>query len=302
MTPFAIAGIQMYLNHGSNLDAMRHRIDLTMHLYPWVQMVMFSELACYGPLLQYAQPLPGTAEEAFQDIARRHRIWLVNGSMYERRDGQIYNTTSIINPDGEVIGRYRKMFPFKPLEVGVAAGDEFFAWDIEGVGKFGILNCYDIWFPETSRQLTAMGVEAIIHPVMTHTIDRDVDIAISHATAAMMQCYVFDVNGLGAGGNGQSCVFDPSGNAVYRGDVTEQIIPIEIDLELARRSRERGLRGLGQMTKSFRDRPADYPVYDRARFDRSYLDSLGPIATPRRVDAPPPANIHTLPARRSFVK
>ena len=59
MTPFAIAGIQMYLNHGSNLEAMRHRVDLTMHLYPWVQMVMFSELACYGPLLQHAQPLPG---------------------------------------------------------------------------------------------------------------------------------------------------------------------------------------------------------------------------------------------------
>ena len=66
---------------------------------------------------------------------------------------------------------------------------------------------------------------------MTHTIDRDVDIAISHATSSMMQCYVFDVNGLGAGGNGQSCVFDPSGRALYRGDATEQIIPIEIDME-----------------------------------------------------------------------
>ena len=41
MTPFAIAGIQMYLGHGSNADMMRQRIDLTMHLYPWVQMVMF---------------------------------------------------------------------------------------------------------------------------------------------------------------------------------------------------------------------------------------------------------------------
>ena len=120
MTPFAIAGIQMQLGHGSNIEAMRQRIDLTMHLYPWVQMVMFSELACFGPLLQHAQPLPGAAEEAFQDIARHHRIWLVNGSMYERRDGGIYNTTSVINPDGEVVGRYRKMFPFLPLEQGVA--------------------------------------------------------------------------------------------------------------------------------------------------------------------------------------
>jgi predicted amidohydrolase len=301
MKPFAIAGIQMFLNHGSNVDAMRHRIDLTMHLYPWVQMVMFSELACYGPLLQHAQPLPGAAEAEFQQMARHHRIWLVNGSMYERRDGGIYNTTSVINLDGDVVGRYRKMFPFRPLEQGVQPGDEFFAFDIEGVGKFGILNCYDMWFPETSRQLTAMGVEVILHPVMTHTIDRDVDIAISHATSAMMQCYIFDVNGLGAGGNGQSCVFDPSGRVLHRCDATEQIVPIEIDLEQVRRSRERGIRGLGQMAKSFRDRPAEFPVY-RHNFDTSYLDSLGPLVTPRRVDAPPPVNVQTLPVRRSLIK
>ncbi|NJM30416.1 MAG: carbon-nitrogen hydrolase family protein [Rhizobiales bacterium] len=301
MTPFAIAGIQMHLNHGSNIDAMKHRVDLTMHLYPWVQMVMFSELAVYGPLLQHAQPLPGTSEAAFQEMARQHKIWLINGSMYERRDGGIYNTTSIIDPGGEVIGRYRKMFPFRPLEEGVQAGSEFFSWEIEGVGKFGILNCYDIWFPETSRQLTADGVDVILHPVMTHTIDRDVDIAISHATSAMMQSYIFDFNGLGAGGNGQSCVFDPAGRVLHRCDATEQIVPIEIDLEQVRRSRERGLRGLGQMAKSFRDRPAEFPVYQKG-FDTSYLESLGPLATPRRGEQAPPANVATLPVRRSFVK
>ena len=301
MVPFSIAGIQMQLGHGSNLDAIRQRIDLTMHLYPWVQMVMLSELAMFGPLLHHAQPLPGAAEEELQTIARHHRIWLVNGSMYERRDGGIYNTTSVIDPEGHVIGRYSKMFPFTPLEAGVQPGEEFFVWDIEGVGRFGLLNCYDMWFPETSRQLTAMGAEVILHPVMTHTIDRDIDLTVAHATSAMMQCYVFDINGLGAGGNGQSAVFDPSGRKLHQADVTEQIIPIEIDLEQVRRSRERGIRGLGQMAKSFRDRPAEFPVY-REGFDRSYLDGLGALATPRRADGPGPANVQTLPVRRSFIR
>lgn len=300
MAHFSIAGLQMYLGHGSNLDAMRQRVDLTMHLYPWVQMVMFSELACYGPLLQHAQPLPGAAEDAFRDIAAHHRIWLVNGSMYERREGAIYNTTSVINPEGEVVGRYRKMFPFLPLEQGVAAGTEFLAFDIDGVGRFGVLNCYDLWFPETARQLTSSGVEVILHPVMTHTIDRDVDLTIAQATSAMFQCYVFDINGLGAGGNGQSAVFDPAGRALHRADATEQVIPIEIDLAQVRRSRRNGLRGLGQVVKSFRDGPRDFPVYGPS-FDRSYLDSLGPIAQPRR-DAPPAANVAPLPVRRSMVK
>jgi hypothetical protein len=141
----------------------------------------------------------------------------------------------------------------------------------------------------------------ILHPVMTHTIDRDIDLAVSHATSAMMQAYIFDINGLGAGGNGQSAVFDPSGRKLHQADATEQIIPIEIDLEQVRRSRERGIRGLGQMAKSFRDRPVDFPVYGKG-FDTAYLDSLGPVATPRRADGPGPANVQTLPVRRTFVK
>lgn len=301
MIPFAIAGIQMHLGHGSNLEAMRQRLDLTMHLYPWVQMVIFSELSCFGPLLQHAQPLPGTAEEFFQEMAARHRIWLLDGSMYERRDGLIYNTTSIIGPGGEVIGRYRKMFPFLPLEQGVASGTEFFHFDIPGVGRFGVLNCYDIWFPETVRQLTSSGVEVILHPVMTHTADRDVDLTIAHASSAMFQCYVFDVNGLGAGGNGRSAVFDPSGRVLYQGDATEQIIPIEIDLEQVRRSRQNGIRGFGQVIKSFRDRQVQFPVYDAQVFDARYLEALGPLALPRRADAPA-SNVTPLPVRRSLVK
>ena len=301
MTPFAIAGIQMWLGNDSNIVAMKARVDLTMHHYPWVQMVMFSELACFGPLLQNAQSLPGDAENQLAELARRHRIWLINGSMYERKDGAIYNTTSVIDPDGTIVGRYRKMFPFVPLEQGVAPGEEFLAFDVPDVGKFGVLNCYDIWFPETSRQLSSMGVEVILHPVMTHTIDRDVDLVVANATSAMMQAYVFDINGLGAGGNGQSAVFDPSGRALHRADSTEQVIPIEIDLEQVRRQRANGLRGLGQMAKSFRDRPVDFPVYDRETFDTGYLDSLGPLAQPRRSDKPA-TNVTTLPVRKMVVK
>ena len=152
-----------------------------MHLYPWVQMVMFSELAPFGPSLHHAQRLPGPAEEEFQEMAREHKLWLVPGSLYEKRDGAIYNTTPVINPQGEVIARYRKMFPFTPLEEGVTPGEEFCVFDVPDVGRFAVLNCYDIWFPETTRTVTAMGAEVILHPVMTHTIDRDVDLAVAKA-------------------------------------------------------------------------------------------------------------------------
>lgn len=301
MTPFAVAGIQMQLHHGSNIEAMRHRLDLTMQLYPWVQMVMFSELACFGPLLHHAQPLPGAAEEAFQDMAAKHKVWLVNGSMYERREGAIYNTTTVVGPAGEIVGRYRKLFPFLPLEQGVTPGTEFLTFDVPDIGRFGVLNCYDLWIPETARQITSMGVEVILHPVMTLTIDRDVDLAVAHATAAMFQTYVFDINGLGAGGNGQSAVYDPSGRMLHKADAIEQIIPIEIDLEQVRRSRQNGLRGLGQVMKAFRDRPVQFPVYDAVAFDGSYLDSLGPVMTPQRAEVPRTTVDPHHPARPSLV-
>jgi predicted amidohydrolase len=280
---------------------MRHRLAQTMHLYPWVRMVMFSELACFGPLLQYAQPLPGTAEEEFQQMAASHRIWLVNGSMYERKDGLIYNTTTVIDPNGEIIGRYRKMFPFLPMERGVAPGTDFLIFDIEDIGRFGVLNCYDIWFPETVRQLTSLGVEVILHPVMTHTPDRDLDLTIAHAASAMFQAYVIDINGLGAGGNGRSAVFDPSGRLLYQCDASEQTVPIEIDLQQVRHSRENGIRGFGQVLKSYRDRPIEFSVYDRQKFDSTYLNSLGPLVQPQRADLPS-ADVAPLPVRRSMLK
>jgi predicted amidohydrolase len=281
MTPFSIAGIQMHIGHHNNVEAMGQRLDLLMHLYPWVEMVLFSELAPFGATLQLAQTLPGPAEEAFQEMAKKHQVWLLPGSMFEKRDGLIYNSTSVINPAGEVIKRYSKMFPFYPYEEGVTAGDEFCVFDVPEVGRFGVSICYDIWFPETTRTLAAMGAEVILHPVMTTYIDRDVDIVMARAAAASNQCYVFDINGLSAGGNGQSVVIDPSGRTLHHAGSHEEYIPLEIDLDQVRRQRERGIRSLGQPLKSFRDRAVDFSVYDAAS-DSSYLDSLGELKKPQR--------------------
>jgi predicted amidohydrolase len=283
MTPFAIAGIQMYVSAShSNIDTMAYRLDVLMTRFPWVQMVLFSELCAFGPLPGHAQPLPGPAEEAFCRMAARHRIWLIPGSLYEQLDGRIYNTTPVINPDGVVIGRYRKMFPIQPYEVDVAAGAEFLVFDVPEVGRFGVSICYDMWFPETSRTLAAMGAEVILHPTLTDTIDRDVELSIARATAATNQCYFFDINGAGDGGVGRSIIVGPSGYVIHQAQGGEETIPVEINLERVRREREVGILGIGQPLKSFRDRPVDFPVYRRDGIADAYLNSLGPIALPQR--------------------
>lgn len=284
MTPFAIAGVQMHVHAlHSNVDGMIQRLDILMARFPWTQMVLFSELAPFGPLDKFAQLPENETLDKFCAAARKHRVWLIPGSMFlTAPDGQIYNTAVVINPDGVIIRRYAKMFPFRPYEAGIAAGTEFCVFDVPDVGRFGLSICYDIWFPETTRMLTSMGAEVLLNPVLTGTTDRDAELSIARATAAQFQCYVFAVNGLGAGGVGKSIIVDPSATVLHQSAGQEDMFPIEIDLSMVRRQRETGMKGLGQVLKSFRDRSTDFSVYDRASGTDAYLHTLGPLAIPHQ--------------------
>lgn len=299
MTPFAIAGIQMHVAAvHENVTGMVHRIDMTMVRFPWVQMILFSELAPYGPVPENTPEQLDDVIKVFQAKAKQYNVWIIPGSIFVRENGKTYNESIVIDPAGEIVARYRKMFPFAPYEHDVEGGHECLVFDVPEVGRFGLSICYDIWFPETMRQLTAMGAEVLLHPVLTGTIDRDVELSIARATAAMFQCYVFDINGLGAGGVGRSCVVGPAGNLLYQAAGQEEIIPIEVDFDAVRRTRATGLRGLGQTLKSFRDRGCDFPVY-APDFESEYLDSLGNLEMPKQgtrdgIDVPPPADIMPL--------
>lgn len=278
MRPFAVAGLQLKVSgRQSNLPHVCDRIEMLMHLYPWVQMVLVSELATFGGWTGNAMPLPNDVEATYQRLAAKHEIWLIPGSLYEQTETGIYNTAPVINPAGEVIARYRKMFPFMPYEMGVESGTEFCVFDVPDVGRFGLSICYDMWLPETSRTLAAMGAEVILHPTLTASIDRDVELSIVRATAAMNQCFVVDINGIKDGGNGRSILASPTGDLLFEAGSNEEMLPIEIDLDRVRRSREVGLKGLGQPLKSFRDRAVEFKVYDRASGVASYLDTLGPL-------------------------
>jgi predicted amidohydrolase len=283
MKAFSIAGVQMRVNASySNVEAMKLKLDILMHIYPWVDMVVFSELCAHGPLTMHAQEVPGAFEQEMCAAAAKHGVWLLPGSVFERRDGLIFNTASVIDPHGSVVTRYRKMFPFYPYEVGVTPGTEFCVFDVPDVGRFGVSICYDMWFPETTRTLAVMGAEVILHPTLTGTIDRDIELSIVRASAATNQCYFFDVNGLDTGGSGRSIVCGPDGRVIHEAQNHEEFFPIEIDMERVRRSRELGVLRLGQPLKSFRDHRVSFDIYQPGA-SRPYLDSLGALIKPSRV-------------------
>ena len=282
MKPFAIAGVQMWISeNSSNLNRMKSQIDKLMAIYPWIQMVVFSELATHGYFKHHAQPLPGPTEAEFCKIAAKHGIWLIPGSIYEKRNEAIFNTLSVVTPTGTVLARYSKMYPFLPYEEGITPGDDFCVFDIPEIGRFGVSICYDMWFPETTRTLAVMGAEVILHPSLTATVDREVELDIVRSSAAINQCYIVDINGVGEGGNGRSIVCGPDGRVIYQAGNSEEILPLEIDLARVQRSRERGVLRLGQPLKSFRDRKKVYDIYQKDAVN-PYLDNLGPLIKPKR--------------------
>jgi len=282
MATFAIAGLQLEITRSDNLAYLRSEIEAVVARFPWIQMVVLGELSTFGSGTARAEPPGGRVEQEFCRIARALRLWLVPGSFYVREDESIFNLSPVINPAGEVVARYRKMFPFLPYEAGVAPGTDFVVFDVPSIGRFGVSNCYDMWFPETTRTLAAMGAEAIIHPSMTNTIDRDVELAIARANAASNQCYFIDINVAGQLGFGRSIICGPGGEVIHQAGRGREIMPVEIDLEAVRRARLRGWNGIGQVLKSFRDRAVDFPVCaDRsAAFDA--LSALGPLRLPER--------------------
>lgn len=283
MTFFTVAGIQMPVSSKTeNLTAMGQQLDALMARFPHVQMVVFSELCAYGPDRIMAQPIGSSAEAAFREMAKRHSIWLIPGSFYERDGNSLFNTSLVINPQGSIVERYRKIFPFQPYETDVMPGKHFCVFEVPDVGRFGVSICYDKWFPETTRTLAVMGAEVILHPTMTDTIDRDIELSITRTTAALNQCYFFDVNGLGDGGSGRSLVVGPCGEVIHQAGNGSEVFPIEIDLQRVRRERERGLLGLGQPLKSFRDRNVDFAAAQSTDEVRAYLAGLGGIRKPVR--------------------
>jgi predicted amidohydrolase len=276
---FGIAALQLNLTDADNLELLLGRVQKTKLRFPWVKMVVLSELALRGVGVQHARELPSREEEAFCRAARELGIWLVPGSMYEKCGSAVFNTTPVINPDGEVVGRYRKIYPFLPYEKGVTGGDQFLVFDVPEVGRFGVSICYDIWFPETTRAMTWLGAEVIIHPTKTDTIDRKDELAIAQASAVTNQCYVVDVNSAGTQGVGRSIVVGPEGEVIHEASVEEEVIVFEVDLAKVKHVRERGMKGLGQTLKSFRDVRVRYPQYEAGAVSPAY-EKLGPLKVP----------------------
>ena len=278
-----IAGVQMeVVPEVNNSEAALKLLKTVASSFPWVDLVFFSELCVHGlnPFLK--EPIPNPTIEKFCAWARKHKKWLIPGSFFEKEGKKVFNTAVVISPKGEIMARYRKIFPWRPLEK-TDSGDSFCVFDIPGKGRFGLCICYDQWFPEIVRTLTWMGAEAIFHPTATTTSDRPQELILSQAQAIFNQVYFLSVNGVGAGGVGKSIFVDPEGHVLQIAGERETILTEVIDLDAVQRVREYGTLGLSQLWKDLRSFRKKFPIYQQGVHRSKIFESLGALKQHRKI-------------------
>lgn len=279
---FTVLGLQLDLPNADNRRRIQAECRTALARFPFVQMVVLGELATFGVDLARAADY-AEALRFYQDLARELGVWIVPGSLYEADGGQVFNTAPVIDPGGALHGRYRKIYPWLPYEVGVASGSEILVFDVPEVGRFGVSICYDQWFPEVVRAMAWAGAEVILHPIATSTIDRQKELVISQSHALLNQCYFVCINNVGQIGNGRSIIVGPEGEVLHQAGEVQEAMPLTLDLDLVRSTRRHGTLNMAQALKSFRDVPMRYPCYGEAPMPRSAaLDALGPLEMRRR--------------------
>jgi formamidase len=229
-----------------------------------------------GYLDQVAQTIPGPLTDQICALARETGKWIVPGSIVERDGESLHNTALAISPDGEVVARYRKLFPWMPHETSVP-GDQYVTFDIPGVGRFGLAICYDGWVPEIIRSLAWMGAEVILQPTYTRTSDRAQELILAQANAIANQVYVVNPNIGQIFGTGRSVVVDPEGRVLAEGGNGEEFLTLFLDLDLVATIREYGTAGLNALWKQLRESAPPFPPAIHGYAQGEVMRDLGPF-------------------------
>ncbi|WP_044123356.1 carbon-nitrogen hydrolase [Hallella bergensis] len=119
-------------------------------------------------LFDLAEPIPGPSTDFFGKIARECGVVIVTSLFEKRAPGLYHNTAVVMEKDGSIAGKYRKMhipddpayyekFYFTPGDLGFHPIDT-------SVGRLGVMVCWDQWYPEAARLMALQGAEILIYP------------------------------------------------------------------------------------------------------------------------------------------
>ena len=233
-----------------------------------------------------AEPIPGPSTDFFGALAKEHGIVIV-ASLFERRaTGLYHNTAVVLERDGSIAGKYRKMhipddpayyekFYFTPGDLGFQPIDT-------SVGRLGVQVCWDQWYPEGARMMALAGAQLLIYPTAigyesSDTAEeqerqREAWTTVQRGHAVANGLPVVAVNRVGHEPDpsgqtngiqfwGSSFVCGPQGELLYRAPKDEEVVQV-VEVDMARSEnvrrwwpflRDRRIDEFGELTKRFRD-------------------------------------------------
>ncbi len=264
------------LDTAENLKYIEKRMEMLMSGAHRPELILGVE--CIASMTP--EPIPGKLTAFFGALAKKYGVYLVPGTICESSTelpkGKYYNTAPIFNPKGELIDCYRKMVPWMPVENNIAPGNRYVVFEIpEKQTKIGVQICYDLCFPEISRNETLLGAEVLLKltldPQELYLTSRPIHIA----RAIENQAFLVSANGVGFHRNthlyGHSIAVDPCGRVLWEAGESETTATVTLDLEQVRQARRFGTMYLDHYLQHWREyelpspfagRIAEAPLYE----------------------------------------
>jgi N-carbamoylputrescine amidase len=205
---------------------------------------------CRQQHFNFAEPVPGPTTRSLMDLAREKSVVIIAPVFEKRAEGIYHNTAAVLDADGTLKGIYRKMHlpndPFFYEKFYFSPGDLGFKIFKTRAATFGVLICWDQWFPEAARLACLQGAQILFYPsaIGWHDLEETTEkqnqleawqvIQRSHAIAN--EVFVAAVNRVGKEGPvtfwGNSFVCDPFGKVLAQaGAEEEKVLLAECDLD-----------------------------------------------------------------------
>ena len=237
-------------------------------------------------LFELAEPIPGPSTTFYCELAKKLGVVIVASLFEKRAPGLYHNTAVVIESNGEIVGKYRKMhIPDDPAyyeKFYFTPGDMGFHPIQTSVGKLGVLVCWDQWYPEAARLMAMQGAEMLIYPTAIGYADNDTPeeqqrqrmawqtVMRGHAVANGLPVIAVNRVGFEPDPSGQtagiqfwgtSFVAGPQGEIIYEASTDdEESIVVEMDMDRSEQVRrwwpflrDRRIDAYGDITKRFID-------------------------------------------------
>ena len=209
------------------------------------------EMTLVGTNLDYisaSEPVPGPTTKFLGAVAKKYNLYVVAGIL-EKNGDTVFNTAVLIDRNGNLAGKYRKVsLPQEEIDGGITPGNSFPVFETD-FGTIGLMICWDVTFPEPARSLAQKGAEIIFMPIWGG------DVNLAKARAIENQLYLvsstYDMI---------SAVFDKEGKVMKEATNVNPVVVAEIDL-----SKQKLWPWIGDLkSRIFREVPPQKATHDRA--------------------------------------